>query len=77
MQNTIQFDMAEAVAKLAKAEQRPCCVTTALPAEPVVAMAYVPFQLDKTAYTPEMALMEGTLFTTLNKPFCGRSICNE
>ncbi len=56
----------------------PCnCVTTALPENPVVTMAYVPFQLDKTAYSPERALMEGTLFTTLNKPFHGRSICNE
>lgn len=77
MQNTIQFDMADTVARLSRAEQRPCCVTTALPADPQVAMAYVPFQLDKTAYAPERALMEGSLFTALNKPFYGRSICNE
>lgn len=77
MQNTIQFDMADAVARLSKPDQHPCCVTTALPADPQVTMAYVPFQLDKTAYAPERALTEGTLFTALNKPFCGRSICNE
>ena len=40
-------------------------------------MAYVPFQLDKTTFTPEIALMEGTLFKALNKPFYGRSKCNE
>ena len=77
MQNTIQFDMADTVARLARAEQRPCCVSTAFPNDPQVTMAYVPFQLDKTSYTPEKALMEGTLFTTLNKPFYGRSLCNE
>jgi hypothetical protein len=77
MSDTIQFDMAEAVAKIAKAEHKKHCTTGMLPAEPQVTMAYVPFQLDKTAYTPEKALQEGTLFTTLNKPFYGRSICNE
>ena len=41
-----------------------------------VAMAYVPFQLDKTSYSAEMALCEGTLFPVLNKPFCGRSVMN-
>ena len=83
MQNTIQFDMADAVARLAKSEyehnhdHKHCCVTTAFPDDPQVTMAYVPFQLDKTIYTPEIALMEGTLFKTLNKPFLGRSKCNE
>ncbi len=76
MSDTIQFDMAESVARIAKMEHKRHCVTSALPVEPQVAMAYVPFQLDKTAYTPEKALLEGTLFTTLNKPFYGRSICN-
>lgn len=55
----------------------PCgCVTTAFPTDTVVAMAYVPFQLDKTSYSAEMALCEGTLFPVLNKPFCGRSVVN-
>ena len=55
----------------------PCnCVTTALPNDPVVAMAYVPFQLDNTSYSAEKALCEGTLFPVLNKPFCGRSVLN-
>ncbi len=52
-------------------------VMTALPKEPQVTMAYVPFQLDKTAYPPEKALEEGTLFTVLNKPFMGRRLLNE
>lgn len=86
MQNPIQFDMAEIVSRQAKAYSRQSdmecehhrhCVTTALPNDPQVTMAYVPFQLDKTCYTPEIALQEGSLFKTLNKPFLGRSKCNE
>ncbi len=86
MSDTIKFDMAEMVARQAKAYSRQdepncgChkhCVSTPLPEVPVVAMAYIPFQLDKTSYEPEMALREGTLFPVLNKPFYGRSICNE
>lgn len=86
MDNTIKFDMAEIVSRQTKAltrqEDLDCgchkhCVTTSLPEHPQVTMAYIPFQLDKTAYTPEQALCEGTLFTTLNKPFRGRSLCNE
>ncbi len=52
-------------------------VTAALPQDPQVTMAYVPFQLDKTSYPPEKALEEGTLFTVLNKPFLGRRLLNE
>ncbi len=55
----------------------PCnCVITAFPNDTVVAMAYVPFQLDTTSYSAEKALCEGTLFPVLNKPFCGRSVMN-
>ena len=49
---------------------------TEFPNDTVVAMAYVPFQLDKTSYSAEKALCEGTLFPVLNKPFCGRSVMN-
>lgn len=86
MSDTIKFDMAEIVSRQAKAYSRQAepdhschkhCVSTPLPEKPVVAMAYIPFQLDKTAYDPEMALREGTLFPSLNKPFYGRSLCNE
>jgi hypothetical protein len=82
MSDTIKFDMADAVMRHSKALSRQnddcsChkhCVETQFPDDPVVAMAYVPFQLDKTTYEPEKALQEGTLFVSLNKPFCGRSV---
>lgn len=74
MQNTIHFDMADAMARYAEHDCGKMCVNTALPENPVPTMAYIPFQLDKTSYTAEMALREGTLFPVLNKPFCGRSV---
>lgn len=78
MSNTIKFDMADSVARLSGMEHNEHhCVTTALPDDPQVVMAYIPFQLDKTAYSPEKGLDEGSLFTTLNRPFYGRSICDE
>ena len=45
---------------------------SALPENPVVAMAYVPFQTDTTAYDEMKALQSGTLFPVLDKPFMGR-----
>ncbi len=86
MNNTLKFDMAEIVSRQAKAYSRntdaecSCpkhCVSSALPETPVVAMAYIPFQTDRSVYDPEKALCEGTLFPVLNKPFYGRSLCNE
>lgn len=88
MNKTIKYDMAEAMARYGVREHetdcncetrcdQECgkmCVTTAFPENPVPAMAYIPFQLDKSSYTAEMALREGTLFPVLNKPFCGRSV---
>ena len=44
---------------------------TPLPANPVVAMAYVPFQTDTTTFDELQALACGTLFPCLNKPFLG------
>lgn len=44
---------------------------TPLPAAPVVAMAYVPFQQFNTTYTPEKGLELGTIFPELDKPFLG------
>ena len=41
----------------------------ALPKDAAVTMAYVPFQLDTTRYGDEQALVNGTLFVDLNKPF--------
>ena len=40
-----------------------------LPDCPVAAMAYVPFQTDKSMYPEDIALNKGTLFTELDKPF--------
>ena len=72
------FDMTEASVRLAAVQngmQNPC-VASALPDNAVPAMAFVPFQLDRTAYSPEKALSAGTLFTVLDKPFKGRMIGN-
>ena len=43
--------------------------TTSLPPDAVVAMAYVPYQTDKTRYDDGAALANGTLYPVLNKPF--------
>lgn len=43
----------------------------ALPKNPAVAMAYVPFQTDTATYDEVKALACGTLFPCLNKPFKG------
>lgn len=37
-----------------------------------VAMAYVPWQFFSKSYEPQKALMVGTIFPELNKPFTGR-----
>ncbi len=42
-----------------------------LPAIPVPAMAYVPFQQYNTTYAPEKGLEMGTIFPELDKPFLG------
>ncbi len=42
---------------------------SALPADTVTTMAYVPFQTDKTTFDDETALCRGTLFQDLYKPF--------
>lgn len=44
---------------------------TALPAEPKLAMAYVPFQTTLTTYDEMKGLKAGTLFPCLNLPFLG------
>ncbi len=42
---------------------------TPLPAEPVVAMAYVPYQISDNIYSAEQGINVGTMFPELNKPF--------
>lgn len=44
---------------------------TPLPANPVLAMAYVPVQVRLDVYPCSKALAAGTLFPELDKPFCG------
>ncbi len=54
-----------------------------LPENPVVAMAYVPYQTgcDLEVYKPEQGICAGTMFPELNKPFapckCGGAVAND
>ncbi|MFR8012255.1 MAG: spore coat associated protein CotJA [Clostridia bacterium] len=50
---------------------------TKLPANPMVTMAYVPFQEDVREYDSEKALMQGTAFPDLDKPFYGKVGCRR
>ncbi len=50
---------------------------TPLPCDPVVAMAYVPWQQLKDVYEPEVALCRGTLFAELDKPFLAGGDCRH
>ena len=45
-----------------------------LPSDPVVAMAYVPFQVADSVYSAEQGLYSGTMFPELNKPFEGETV---
>ncbi|MGN1043382.1 MAG: spore coat associated protein CotJA [Acutalibacteraceae bacterium] len=45
-----------------------------LPNDPVVAMAYVPFQVADSVYSAEQGLASGTMFPELNKPFEGETV---
>lgn len=49
-------------------------IRSPLPDNPVVAMAYVPYQQQGKMYCPEQGIVNGTLFPILDKPFCG---CKE
>ena len=42
-----------------------------LPENPVVAMAYVPYQNPEQIYGPEEGINAGTMFPELDKPFLG------
>ena len=44
----------------------------AFPCEPALAIGYVRWQESGDVYEPEKALMRGTLFPDLDKPFYGR-----
>ncbi len=44
---------------------------SSLPEDPVVTMAYIPYQLEKNleVYSAEQGICSGTMFPELNKPF--------
>jgi hypothetical protein len=42
---------------------------TSLPENPVIAMAYVPFQISNNVYSAEQGISVGTMFPELDKPF--------
>ncbi len=42
-----------------------------------IAMAYVPWQRWKRTYDPHRALMSGTIFPELDKPFCAAGRCSR
>ena len=42
-----------------------------LPENPVVAMAYIPYQNPKEVYSAEQGINSGTMFPCLDKPFTG------
>ena len=44
------------------------------PPNPVVAMAYVPYQNPVTIYSANQGIERGTMFPCLDKPFCGRGV---
>lgn len=77
MDNEKSFDMSVAAANLVNKDCRRAinCPSTKFPENTAVTMAYVPYQLDRTAFSPAEALERGTLFTTLYKPFLGG--CNR
>ncbi len=45
------------------------------PSDPVVGMAYVPWQQLEEVYDPEVALQRGTIFPELFKPFTAGGRC--
>lgn len=54
-----------------KAQRDFSVAVSPLPANPVVAMAYVPMQTETTTYDEMQALACGTLYPCLFKPFLG------
>lgn len=50
-----------------------CRERSMLPYNPVVAMAYIPFQQWNEVYSAEKGLSAGTMFPCLNLPFVGCS----
>lgn len=46
-----------------------CKIPEFMPLDPVLANAYVPYQRLNEIYTPQTALMQGTIFPELDMPY--------
>lgn len=46
------------------------------PADTPIGMCYVPFQKWETPYNENIALERGTIFPSLDLPFCGKEIAD-
>lgn len=51
--------------------EKACNNISRLPEEMPIAMAYVPYQMWDEPYETDVALMRGTIFPELDKPFVG------
>jgi len=72
--NTMPANMMPANMMPANMDGMACMISPSpLPAMPVPAMAYIPFQQfnKNTIYVPEKGLENGTIFPELDKPFHG------
>lgn len=47
---------------------------SAFPAETPIGMCYVPFQQWEEPYAENIALERGTMFPSLDLPFCGKEV---
>lgn len=56
---------------------KPCCIKTDPLENMPLAMAYIPWQCFSEVYDVDKALMYGTIFPELNKPFYGKGGCQR
>lgn len=60
-----------ALGKLEEAQSNADVTMSALPANPVLAMSYVPMQFYRDMYSTEKGFSAGTIYPELDKPFLG------
>lgn len=60
-----------ALGKLEEARSNADVTMSALPANPVLAMSYVPMQFYRDMYSTEKGFSAGTIYPELDKPFLG------
>ena len=63
-----------ALAGLEAAQSNTEVTMSALPANPVLAMSYVPMQFYRDMYSTEKGFSAGTIYPELDKPFYGGNI---